>query len=52
MVVVGAPLGGLLGDAVGYRPVMLGGIVGFVLLAAGLALSPYRHARHDDEAPA
>ncbi len=51
MVVVGAPIGGLLADAVGYRPVLVGGIVGFLLVAAALGLSPYRHARHGD-APA
>ena len=51
MVVVGAPLGGLAADAVGYRPVLVAGIVGFLLLAAALALSPYRHARHGDRAP-
>ncbi len=50
MVVVGAPLGGLLADAVGYRPVLVGGIVGFLLLAVVLGLSPYRHARHGDQA--
>lgn len=50
MVVVGAPLGGLLADAVGYRPVLLAGVVGFLLAALALALSPYRHARHGDEA--
>ena len=48
MVVVGAPLGGLLATVVGYRPVLVGGIVGFLLVAVALALSPYRHARHDD----
>lgn len=50
MVVVGAPLGGLLADTVGYRPVFVVGIVGFLLLALGLGLSPYRHARHGDAA--
>ncbi len=51
MVVVGAPIGGLLGDAVGFGPVFVGGIAGFLLLAVALALSPYRHAQHGDAAP-
>ena len=51
MIVVGAPLGGLLADAVGYRPVMVVAIAGFALVAVGLAASPFRHARHGD-APA
>ena len=48
MIVVGAPLGGLLADAIGYRPVMAAAIAGFALLAACLAASPFRHARHSD----
>ncbi|NYD41656.1 MFS transporter [Nocardioides panaciterrulae] len=48
MIVIGAPLGGLLADAVGYRPVMVVAIVGFTLVAGGLAASPFRHARHGD----
>ncbi len=51
MIVVGAPLGGLLADSIGYRPIMWVAIAGFALVAVGLAASPFRHARHDD-APA
>ena len=49
MVVVGAPLGGVLADAVGLRPVLFLAAGGFLLVAVGLALTPYRHARLDDE---
>jgi len=52
MIVVGAPLGGVLADAVGYRPTLYGAAVGFGLVSASLAISPYRHARLDDTAPA
>lgn len=48
MIVVGAPLGGFLADAVGYRPVFWVGVVGFVVVTAGLALSPFRDVRHAD----
>jgi predicted MFS family arabinose efflux permease len=47
MIVVGAPLGGLLADAVGYRPMLYAAAVGFALVSAALALSPFRHARVD-----
>lgn len=52
MVVVGAPLGGVLADTVGYRPMLCAAAVGFALVSAGLAISPYRHAGLDDSAPA
>lgn len=48
MIVIGAPLGGVLADAVGYRPTLYGAPVGFGLVASGLAISPYRHARLND----
>jgi MFS family permease len=48
MIVVGAPLGGLLADALGYRPVLVAAIAGFALVAVALAASPVRHARHGD----
>lgn len=47
MIVVGAPLGGLLADTIGYRSTLWIGVVGFAVGAAHLALSPFRHARHD-----
>jgi predicted MFS family arabinose efflux permease len=51
MIVVGAPLGGLLADSLGYRPVMVLAVAGFAVVAVALAASPLRHARHGD-APA
>lgn len=50
MIVIGVPLGGLLADTVGYRPMLYAAAVGFGLVAASLAVSPYRHARIDDTA--
>jgi MFS family permease len=49
MVVVGAPLGGLLADSVGLRPVLYVAAAGFLLVAAGLALTPFREARIPQE---
>ena len=50
-VVVGAPLGGVLADTLGYRPALWIGITGLALAAVALGLSPFRCARHDDDAP-
>jgi len=50
MIVIGAPLGGLLADAVGYRPVLYAAAAGFGLVSVSLAISPYRHARLDEPA--
>ena len=52
MIVVGAPLGGVLADAVGYRPMLYAAAAGFGLVSASLAVSPYRHARLGDTAHA
>lgn len=41
---VGALGGGLLGDAIGYRPTLWLGIAGLTLVATALALSRFRHA--------
>ena len=43
--VVFAPLGGLLGDALGYRPMLWAAAAGFLLVAVALALSGFRTAR-------
>lgn len=51
-IVVGAPVGGLLADALGYRPTLWFAVGGFVLVTLALALSPFRHARHADPGPA
>ena len=50
MVVVGAPLGGLLADAIGFRAVLWGSVAGFVVVAAALSATPYRDARLDEVA--
>lgn len=51
MIVVGAPLGGVIGDAFGYRSTMWVAAAGMLLVSAGLASSPFRNARaeHDHE---
>jgi MFS family permease len=48
MIVVGAPLGGLLADAIGFQVVLWFSVAGFLVIAAGLYATPYRHARLDD----
>jgi predicted MFS family arabinose efflux permease len=45
-IVVGAPLGGILADTIGYRPTFWIAIGGFAAVALALALSPFRNARH------
>jgi MFS family permease len=50
MIVIGVPLGGLLADAIGFRIVLWFAVAGFLMVAAGLSATPYRHARLD-EAP-
>ncbi|MFC4908820.1 hypothetical protein [Actinomadura gamaensis] len=44
MIVIGAPLGGLAADALGDRAVLWAAALGFGLVAAGLAVSPFRAA--------
>lgn len=48
VIVVGAPLGGLIADRFGYRPALWIAAAGFLLGAGLLALSPFRRARHYD----
>lgn len=48
MIVIGAPLGGLLADSIGYRQTLWIAIAGFVVVTIILAASPFRHARHGD----
>jgi predicted MFS family arabinose efflux permease len=50
MIVVGAPVGGLLADAIGFRPTFWIAIAGFALVSLFLSVSPFRHARHSEEA--
>lgn len=52
MIVVGAPLGGVLADWIGYRPTLWIAATGFLLVAIWLAASPFRRARHGDGAEA
>lgn len=48
MIVVGAPVGGLIADALGYRPALWIAIAGLALGPAYLALTPFRGARHGE----
>jgi len=52
MIVVGAPVGGALGDLLGYRVFLRGAAVGFLVLALGLGPSRFRDARLDEGAVA
>lgn len=52
MIVIGAPLGGLLADGLGYGPTFAIAIIGFAVVPVVLAASPFRHARHDERPPA
>ncbi|MBB5633283.1 MFS family permease [Cryobacterium mesophilum] len=48
MIVVGAPIGGILAETIGYREAMWIGIAGLIVVAIILAVSPFRRARHGD----
>jgi len=48
MIVVGAPIGGLIADGIGYRAALWIAAAGFLLVPALLAATPFRHARHGD----
>lgn len=48
MIVIGAPAGGFLGDAIGYRPMLWIASGGFLVVAITLGLSQFRNARVDD----
>jgi MFS family permease len=49
-IAIGAPLGGLLAQWIGYRPVFWVAITGMALSAIAAALSPLRTARHPEPA--
>lgn len=51
MIVIGAPLGGLIATVAGYRPALWLGVAGVLAATAILAFSPARSARHDLDAP-
>ena len=48
MVVVGAPVGGVLGDALGYRTMLWVAAAGLVLVGTALGLTRFRRARVGD----
>ncbi len=45
VIVVVAPIAGVLADAVGVRPMLVAAAVTFALVASGLAATPFRHVR-------
>ncbi|MCU1527084.1 MAG: major facilitator superfamily 1 [Frondihabitans sp.] len=47
-IIIGAPLGGLLADTIGYRATFWIGVAGFLLAAAILVASPFRRERHPE----
>jgi predicted MFS family arabinose efflux permease len=49
--VIGAPIGGLLADAIGFRPTILIGVAGLAVSLVVVVASPYRSARHGEVAP-
>lgn len=51
MLTVGAPVGGLLAQHLGYRPAIWVGVAGMAVAAAVAAFSPLRTARHPGPAP-
>ncbi len=48
MIVLGAPVGGFLGDAIGYRAMLWTAAAGFLIVSATLAASRFRDARIDE----
>ena len=44
-------MGGLLADAIGFRPTILIGVAGLVVSLVIMAASPFRTARHGEVAP-
>jgi MFS family permease len=48
MIVIGAPVGGVFGDAIGYRPMIWAAAGGFLSVAIALGLSRFRNARIDE----
>ena len=49
--VIGAPIGGLLADGIGFRPTIAIGVAGLAVSLVIVALSPFRSARHGEVAP-
>lgn len=48
MIVIGAPVSGLLAVAIGFQPTLWIAAGGFILVAVFLAASPFRNALHSD----
>ncbi|PWU60389.1 MFS transporter [Micromonospora globispora] len=51
MLTIGAPVGGLLAEQIGYRPAIGLAVVGMAVAATVAVLSPLHHARHPEPAP-
>jgi len=49
MIVVGAPVGGILATWIGFRPTLWIAIAGILVVTGLLALSPFRSARHETD---
>jgi predicted MFS family arabinose efflux permease len=52
MIVIGAPIGGLLGDTIGNRSALWTAAGGFLVVSAALGASGFRHARTTISVPA
>ena len=48
MLTIGAPVGGLLAEQIGYRPAIGLAVLGMAVAATVAVLSPLRHARHPE----
>lgn len=48
MIVIGAPVGGILGDAIGYQPMIWAAAGGFLVVAIALGQSRFRNAHIGD----
>lgn len=51
MIVIGAPIGGFIGEAIGYRALLSMIAVGFVVVAGSLAATRFRGAQLNDPPP-
>jgi predicted MFS family arabinose efflux permease len=51
MFTIGAPIGGLVAQQIGYRPALWIGVTGMAVTALAAVLSPLRNARHPGPEP-
>ncbi len=51
-IVIGAPLGGILADVLGYRPALWIAVAGLFAQAVAITASPFRHAHQPEPEPA